>query len=266
MLIQPTFDKLHALRLRGMARAFEEQLSQTDIASLSFEERFGLIVDAQWLYRENRALERRLKKAQLSGSAAFEDINFRLDRKLDRSVIRSLGTCQWIVLHQNVFITGKTGIGKSFLCRALLEKACREGYSAYYARGARFFRELDIAQADGSYDRMLTRLAKTDVLAIDDWAMVPLTDSQRRHFLEVLDDRYGSRSTVLVSQYPSKEWYDRIGNPTLADAILDRLVHNAHKIELDGKSIREHNGLLTAAGQVDNQSSNTSTTSPRRKR
>jgi len=238
MLREPTFEKLHRLRLLGMAEAFEQQLNQPDLASLSFEERFGLLVDAQWTWKENKALVSRLKKARLTSTACFEDINFRHPRNLDRGLIRSLGDCQWVSRHQNILITGSTGIGKSYLCRALLHKACREGYTAYYSRASRFFRDLEVAYADGSFDRFLTRLAKTDVLAIDDWGLAPLTDQQCRHLLEVLDDRYGCRSTLLTSQYKVKQWHDQIGFPTLADAILDRIVHNAYKLELEGESIR----------------------------
>lgn len=246
MLREPTFEKLHRLRLRGMAEAFEQQLNQPDMASLSFEERFGLLVDAQWNWKENKAVASRLKKARLPLTACFEDINFRHPRGLDRSLIRSLGDCQWLTRHQNLLITGPTGIGKSYLCQAFLHKACREGYSAYYSRASRFFRDLEVAHADGSFDRFLRALARTDVLGIDDWGLAPLTDPQCRHWLEVLDDRYGCRSTLLTSQYKVKQWHDQIGYPTLADAILDRLVHNAHKLELEGESLRRERAKAEA--------------------
>lgn len=238
MLRQPTFDKLHSLRLRGMAEAFEQQLNQPDLAALSFEERFGLLVDAQWTWKQNQAVAGRLKKAHLTLSACFEDINFRHPRNLDRSLIRSLGDCQWVARHQNLLITGPTGIGKSYLCRAFLQKACQQGYTAYYSRASRFFRDLEVAHADGRYDRLLRSLARTDLLGLDDWGLAPLSDAQCRFLLEVLEDRYGCRSTLLTSQYPIKQWHGQIGFPTLADAILDRLVHNAHKLELDGESLR----------------------------
>ncbi|MBI4468866.1 MAG: ATP-binding protein [Acidobacteria bacterium] len=238
MLHQQTIEKLHILRLRGMLEALEEQSKQPEASSLSFEERLGMLVDAEWLQRQNRALARRLKHARLKQSACLEDINYRHARELDRSQMRSLVDCQWVVQHQNVLITGPTGIGKTYICCALLEKACREGYTVSYARAPRFFRELSVAYVDGSFDRLLTRLARTDVLAVDDWGLVALNDAERRYFLEVIEDRHGSRSTVLTSQFPVETWHDLIGNPSIADATVDRLVSNAHRIELKGESLR----------------------------
>jgi len=238
MLQEQTFEKLYSLKLHGMARALEEQTKQPEISSLSFEERFGMLVDAQWLWRENRALAARLKNAQLKQPASIEDINYRHARQLDRAQFRSLASCQWVQHHLNVLITGPTGIGKTYICCALLEKACREGYTAYYARAPKFFRRLAVAYLDGSFDKLLTKLARTDVLAVDDWGLVPLSDSERRHFLEVIEDRHGSRSTVLTSQFPVDTWHGLIGNPSIADATVDRIIQGAHRIELNGDTMR----------------------------
>lgn len=247
MLNQQTFEKLSALKWHGMARALEEQLRQPAVASLSFEERLAMLVDAQWLWRENRALASRLHKAQLKFPAAMEDINYRQVRGLDRSLMGSLAGCQWVGHHQNVLLTGPAGIGKTYLCCALLEKACRQGYTAYYIRAPQFFRKLALAAADGSFDKLLVKLAKTDVLGIDDWGLSPLSDSERRHFLEVIEDRHGSRSTVLASQFPVDTWHDLIANPSIADATLDRLLHQSHRIELEGESMRRTDSKKAAS-------------------
>jgi DNA replication protein DnaC len=238
MLREQTFEKLYSLKLHGMAQALQEQLSNPDAASLDFEERLGMLVDAQWLWRENRAVATRLRQARLKIPASVEDINYRHPRKLDRSLMRSLANCDWVQKHHNIIITGPAGIGKTYLCCALLEKACRQGYRGYYAAASKFFRQLSIAYADGSFDRLLSNLARTDVLAIDDWGLVPLTDMERRHFLEVLEDRCESRSTILTSQFPSEGWHDLIGNPTLADAIVERILSNSHRINLQGETMR----------------------------
>jgi len=243
MLNQQTLEKLHALRLHGMAEAFRVQSEQTGIAELSFEERFALLVDQQWTWRQNRALERRLSKAKLRHRASVEDIDFRSSRGLDRSLIRSLTQdSAWVREHQNLFLVGPTGIGKSFLACALAEKACRDGFTALYSRAAQLFRDLALARADGSLRTLLARLARVDVLLVDDWAMAPLADAERRDFLEICEDRYQMRSTILTSQLPVAKWHEQIGDPTLADSILDRLVHNAHRIEMRGESMRKKRG------------------------
>jgi DNA replication protein DnaC len=186
-------------------------------------------------------LSRRLAQARFKLSAAVEDIDFHHSRGLDRKLIRSLTTdSRWVRQHHNLFLLGPTGIGKSYLACALAHKACRDGYSALYTRAAQLFRDLAVARADGSLPRRLLRLARIDVLIVDDWAMAPLNEVERRDFLEVCDDRYQLRSTILTSQLPVSKWHAQIGDPTLADSILDRLVHNAHRIELDGESIRKH--------------------------
>ncbi len=244
MLNQQTTEKLHALRLHGMAEGFRAQPQQAGITELSFEERFALLVDQQWNWRQNRALERRLAKAKLRHRACVEDIDFRSPRGgLDRTLVRSLTQdSAWVREHQNIFLIGPTGIGKSFLACALAEKACRDGFTAFYTRATQLFRDLALARADGSLRTLLARLARLDVLVVDDWALAPLADAERRDFLEICEDRYQTRSTVLTSQLPVAKWHEQIGDPTLADSILDRLVHNAHRIEMRGESMRKKRG------------------------
>jgi DNA replication protein DnaC len=240
MLNQPTLDKLHALRLQGMAEAFRTQAQQANLGELSFEERFALLVDQEWAWRQNRALARRLSQAKLRHRASVEDIDFRTPRRLDRSLLRSLSQdSAWVRQHQNVFLLGPTGIGKSFLACALAEKACRDGFTALYTRAPQLFRDLTLARADGSLRSRLARLAKMDVLVVDDWAVTPLAETERRDFLEICEDRYQLRSLILTSQLPVARWHEQIGDPTLADSILDRLVHNAHRIEMQGESLRK---------------------------
>jgi DNA replication protein DnaC len=233
MLNEQTIEKLHARRLQGMAEAFRAQPQQAGITELSFEERFALLVDQQWNWRQNRALARRLANAKLRHRACVEDIDFRQPRGLDRTLPRSLTQdSAWVRQHQNVFLIGPAGIGRSFLACALAEKACRDGFTALYTRAPQLFRDLALARADGSLRGLLTRLARIDVLLVDDWEMAPLTDAERRDFLEICEDRYQRRSTILTSQLPVAQWHEQIGDPTLADSILDRMVHNAHRLEM----------------------------------
>ena len=240
MLNQQTLHKLFVMRLNGMADAFGGQLEQTGLSELSFEERFGMLVDRQWSWKEDRALSRRLRTSRLKSTVSVEDIDYQTPRGLDRSLLRSLtAESEWVKKHQNVILTGATGVGKSWLAGALAHKACRDGYSAYYVRTTQLFRELALAHADGSFSRLLRRLALTDVLVIDDWAMAPLTDVERRDFLEICDDRYQTRSTILTSQSPVANWHAQVGDPTAADSILDRLMHNSHRMELKGDSMRK---------------------------
>ena len=240
MLNQQTLHKLFVMRLNGMADAFRQQLEQPDASGLSFDERFGMLVDRQWSWKEDRALARRLRTSRLKSSASVEDIDYQTPRGLDRPLLRSLtAESEWVKQHLNILLTGATGVGKSWLAAALAHKACRDGYTAYYARSAQLFRELALAHADGSFGRLLRRLSQTDVLIVDDWAMAPLTDTERRDVLEIFDDRYQTRSTILTSQLPVANWHAQIGDPTIADSILDRLVHNAHRIELKGESLRK---------------------------
>lgn len=248
MLHAPTVEKLQALRLHGLVAAWEEQARQTAYAELPFEERLGLLVDAEWTSRENRRQGQRLKAARLKlPQACVEDIDYRHPRGLDKAVLRSLATGQWLAAHQNVICTGPTGTGKTFLACALATQACRQGYTVRYYRAPRLFQELALARGDGSYPRLLAQLARTALLVVDDWGLAPLTAPERQDFLELLDDRHGSRSTLLTSQLPIAHWHECIGDPTLADAICDRLVHNAHQLILKGGSMRKTRAGLTPA-------------------
>lgn len=240
MLNQQTVEKLHAMRLRGMAEAFREQQEDAAVQQLSFEERLGLLIDRQWNWRQNRALARRLKNARLEGDAGVEDIDFRHTRGLDRPLVRSLvAESNWVRQHQNLFLTGPTGIGKTFLARAFGQKACRDGFTALFTKASQLFRDLATARADGSLGKLLYRLSRLDVLIVDDWAMAPLSETERRDFLEICDERYQMHSTLLTSQLPVAAWHAQIGDPTVADSILDRLVHHAQRIELQGESMRK---------------------------
>jgi DNA replication protein DnaC len=240
MLNQPTLEKLETMHLQGMAEAFRSQAQQTGLAELSFEERLAMLVDQEWIWRQNRALARRLTQAKFRYRASVEDIDFRLARGLDRSLVRSLTqNSTWVHQHQQIFLLGPTGVGKTWLACALAEKACRDGFTAFFRQAPKLFRDLALARADGSLSNFLARLAKVDVLVVDDWVNAPLAETERRDFLEICEDRYQLRSTILTSQIPVKRWHEQIGDPTLADSILDRLVHNAHQIELQGKSARK---------------------------
>ena len=245
MLTHPTLDKLQTLKFTGMAAALAEQLQLPDIEELAFEERLGLLIDREITERENRRLSSRLRRARLKHNAAIEDIDYRHPRGLDRSLIQSLAACRWVKEHLNILITGPTGVGKTWLACALAHKACREGYTALYLRLPRLLHSIVIAKGDGRYPKLMTSLAKTDVLILDDWGLAKLTAEHRRDLLEILEDRHGVRSTIATSQLPTEKWHDIIGDPTLADAILDRLVHNAYKINLKGESMRKRKAKLT---------------------
>ncbi|MBU4455783.1 IS21-like element helper ATPase IstB [Patescibacteria group bacterium] len=240
MLTEPTLEKLNAMRLEAMATAWMDQQKDPETSRLAFDERFGLLVDAEWLKRENRRLDRLLKEAKLKMSqACVEDIDYPARRELDRATIRSLATCRWVQEHHNIVVTGATGTGKTFLACALAQQSCRKGYRALYRRASRLFEELSLARADGSYTRLLGKLARMDVLVIDDWGLTPVRDPERSDLLEILEDRYGSRSTIMTSQLPPERWHDYLGDPTLADAICDRVLHNAYRIGLKGPSRRK---------------------------
>jgi DNA replication protein DnaC len=247
MLNQPTMERLQAMKLHGMAQAFREQYESADASQLSFEERFGLLVDCQWTWKENRALTRRLQLAKFKERGLIEDIDYQHPRGLDRRLMRTLASSDWVRQHQNLLLIGPTGIGKSWLACALAHKACRDGFFAIHKRMAELFRDLAVARADGSIGSVLAKLARTDVLVLDDFAMAPMKDSERRDFLEICDDRYQRRSTILTSQMPVAHWHEQIGDPSIADSIMDRLVHNAHRIDLDGESIRKNRGRKPAA-------------------
>ncbi|MEA3502031.1 MAG: IS21-like element helper ATPase IstB [Actinomycetota bacterium] len=238
MLNEETHQKLMAMKMYGLATAFEEYLDERRHDKLSFEERFGLMVDREWFERQERRLKRRLRVAKLREQACTEDINYRHPRNLDRSVIQRLTKCKWIGDHENVLISGATGLGKTWLACALANKACREGFSATYTRVPRLMHNLQIAKADGTYMKELARLAKTDVLLLDDLGLSPIGDIERRDLLEILEDRHGNCSTIVTSQFPIKKWHDTIGDPTISDAFLDRLLNRAHRIELKGRSMR----------------------------
>ena len=246
MLNHPTLDKLHELRFTGMAKALTEQMALPDIDDLSFEERLGLLIDREATEREDRRLQTRLRQAKLKQNACIEDIDFKQSRGLDKSLVLDLAQCQWIKRHLNLLITGPTGVGKTWVACALAQKACREGFTSLYLRLPRLLQELPIAKGDGTYPRLLARLAKVDVLILDDWGLSKLIAEQRRDLLEILEDRHDTRSTIVTSQLPLDQWHHIIGDPTLADAILDRLVHNAYKINLKGESMRKNKSKLTA--------------------
>ncbi len=240
MLNEPTMEKLMTLRLNALAAAWTEQQRSPDSSSLCFDERLALLVDAEWLDRQNKRLGRALHEAKLRlPNACIEDLDYPARRQLDRTVVRQLATCTWVEQHHNVVITGPTGVGKTYLACALAQQACRKGYRALYRRVPRLFDDLTLARADGTYPRLLARIARVDVLVLDDWGIAPVGDLERRDLLEIIEDRHGNRSTLLTSQIPVAKWHDHLGDPTVADAICDRLLHNAHPLVLQGPSRRK---------------------------
>lgn len=250
MLRQATVDKMNAMKMFGLVEAFERQLTSPRMSELSFEERVGMLIDAEFSGREQRQLARRLLSARLRHQASLEQVDLKAHRGLDRQVVLSLGSCSWINDRHNLLITGPTGVGKSFLACAFAERACRSGCSVLYVRAPRLYQDLAVSRGDGSYARLLTRLTRTQLLVIDDWGLAPLKDTERRDLLEVVEDRYERASTLITSQLPVKAWHEAIGEATLADAICDRLAHCAYKIELKGPSLRETKQATHRSGKA----------------
>ena len=239
-----TLQALRRLKLQGMAEAYEQQLAQPSANDLSFDERFSMLVGFESTARENRKLSRSTRLAKFRVQACLEDIDYHAHRGLQKAQVASLGSCEWILKHQNLCLTGPTGTGKTFLACALGLQACRQSLAVRYFRLPRLFEALRVAHGDGSYPRLMTSLAKADLLILDDWGLQKPAANERTDLLELLEDRYGNRATCVTSQLPVKNWYDHLGDPTLADAILDRLIHNAHKIQLAGDSMRKKNQNL----------------------
>jgi DNA replication protein DnaC len=241
-----TLQTLRSLKLTGMADAYEAQMNQPETHDLPFDERIAILVDREVSARENRKLSRNLRAAKFRDSACLEDIDYRSQRGLQKSQVAALGNCQWVRSHQNLCITGPTGTGKTYLACALGNQACRQGLSARYFRLPRLLESLKIARGDGSLLRTMAALAKVDLLVLDDWGLQKPAAQERTDLLEVLEDRYKNRSTLVASQLPIKAWHGYLGEATLADAILDRLVHNAHKLALAGESMRRKNPGIDA--------------------
>ena len=245
MLLHPTLEKLNTLRFTGMAAALDEQMQMNSLADMSFEERLGLLLDREITARETRRLQTRLRAAKLRQDGCIEDIDFRHPRGLDKSLALRLASCDWIRERNNLIITGPTGVGKTYLACAFAQKACREGLNTLYLRTTKLFEDLALAKGDGRYLKLLKAFAKADLLVLDDYGLVQLGREQRHDLLEILEDRHGLKSTLVTSQLPVDHWHEQIGDPTVADAILDRLVHTAHKIQLKGESMRKKKANLT---------------------
>lgn len=238
MLIQQTIEKLNHLKLKGMAQCYQNQLGES-FSGLSFDERFGLLLDYEATYRENRRLERLLKDARFKEQACIEDIDYQHSRGLNRTVMSNLITCQWIESYHNILITGPTGVGKTYIACALGHNACRQNYSTRYYRVSRLLMDINMAKGDGTYLKLLNKLAKTSLLILDDWGLTPFTHIECKAIFEIIDDRVKSSSTIVSGQLPVEDWHSIIPEPTIADAILDRLVHSSHKLYLKGDSMRK---------------------------
>ena len=246
MLTHPTVAKLEHMRLYGMANALRDQLVTPDIDELTFTDRLALLVDNEMAVRESRRLAQRLGRARLKYQASLADPDYAQGRGLDKHLMLHLASCQWVRRHENIVVTGATGVGKTYLACAFAHKACLENFRARYHRLSRLLEEVQIAFADGEAQKFLKKLAALDVLIIDDWGISRITPEQQRHLLEILDDRYQRRSTIATSQYPVNQWHETMEDPTLADAVLDRLIHNAHIIELTGESMRKKQAVQSA--------------------
>ena len=245
MLIEQTFEKLYDMKLNGMAQAFKEQMDQPGIHDLAFDERFALLVDRQWTWKEDRRMKRLLSNAKLKINACIEDIDYKTPRGLDKSLILRLANCDWIKSAHNLIITGPTGVGKTYLACAMANRACRMGHSAFYIRIPKLFQDLALARGDGSFHKIMKKLTRAKVLIIDDLGLSPMSAQERRDLLEVIEDRHGLASTIVSAQVPLDLWHENIRDPTIADAIMDRLVHNAYKIKIKGESMRKLRSNLT---------------------
>ncbi len=260
MLIHPLLEQLQKMRLSGMHKALREQMPMGECQSMTFEERLGLMLDREVTERENRRLQTLLRKAKLHQQAAIEDLDHHTPRSLDRQLMTRLRSMQWVREHLNLLVTGPTGIGKSWIACALGNKACREGLSTRYFRLSRLLQTLQLARADGTWTKLLRALARTDLLILDDWGLTPIADEPRRDLLEIMDDRCNAKSTLIASQLPIDHWHDYIDDPTLADAILDRLVHNAYRVQLSGESMRKRQAIPQGEAAVLTPSSESTVT------
>jgi DNA replication protein DnaC len=245
---QVTIDRLYELRLHGMRQSLKDQTDKGDCEKMNFDERLGLLIEAENAWRQNSRIQVRIKKAKIRQNARLEELDYRTARNVDKGTLDNLASCRWLKEKRNVILLGPAGVGKTFLASALTLRACQEGFSARYFRAPRLLHDLDIARADGTYRSKLASLGHVDLIILDDWLIAPLADVHRRDMLEIFDDRYDTRSTMIASQLPVELWHQAIGDPTLADAILDRLVHNAYRLDIRGESIRKAKGIANGGG------------------